>query len=384
MSARGPGTREHGGPDALWSHLEWRAGEHPDRVFVVAESPDGERREMDYGAVHREAEMMATIWSSLGVGSGSRVHVQLGNVPDFVVSLFAAARLGAVLVPTDPSATVDDVVYVTSHSGCVLSVVARQRADVVVSAAEMVHELAHVIAIDGTARGALDLTVLRSQAPAGAPAPAQVRSDDLAAVLYTSGTTGWPKGVMLTHANLLFAGRAVAELVRLRPDDRWLVTLPLSHANALHYSMMSAFVTGASVALVGRFDAADWSAAAHRTAPRPPWPVSLRCTPGSCSRCLPIAPTRPRICGLPCSPSISPPRSAPSWTAGFTPTGSRCTASPRRSPRASAIRCTVPSARTQSDDPPHGSRRVWSTPEATMFPPALQESSRSTASSGTL
>jgi carnitine-CoA ligase len=260
VTSPSPGTP---GPETLWGLLAWHAAEHPRRPFVVTDG-DG-RRDLTYGDVLREAEAMAAVWSSVGVGAGDRVHVQLGNVPEFVVGLFAAARLGAALVPTALSATVDDVVYVTSHAGCTLSLVARERADVVNAAAEMVPDLAHVIPVgDG---GGVDVIALHPPAaPAGAPRPpAAVRSGDVAAVLYTSGTTGWPKGVMITHANMLFAGQAVAELVRLRSDDRWLVTLPLSHANALLYSTMSAFVTGASVALVERFDPADWSAAAHRT-----------------------------------------------------------------------------------------------------------------------
>ena len=73
---------------------------------------------------------------------------------------------------------------------------------------------------------------------------------DLAAIVYTSVTIGWPKGVMVTNSNLLFAGEAVGSMLRVRPDDRWLVTLRLSHMNASSYLTMSALCAGGSIALV--------------------------------------------------------------------------------------------------------------------------------------
>jgi crotonobetaine/carnitine-CoA ligase len=82
---------------------------------------------------------------------------------------------------------------------------------------------------------------------------------ELLAVLYTSGTTSKPKGVMVSHAAYLHCGEAVAQHVRLRPEDRNLIVLPLFHGNAQYYSTMSALVTGASIALAPRFSASRWS-----------------------------------------------------------------------------------------------------------------------------
>jgi acyl-CoA synthetase (AMP-forming)/AMP-acid ligase II len=254
------GTRPAGTETSgtLAGRLAWQAAATPDRPFLVAEDGDGRLGVLTYDDVARRARAIAGLLNRLGVARGDRVHVQLGNVPEFLLCLFGAAHLGAVVVPTHPSATVDDVTYVMSHSRCRVSVTTVDHVHVVTAAAEMVPELAHVVSVDGPADGALDLATELAGASGEVP-PAPVDSRDLAAVLYTSGTSGWPKGVMLTHENLLFAGEAVGQLVRLRPEDRWLVTLPLSHANALLYSVMSAFVTGASAALVARFEPARWA-----------------------------------------------------------------------------------------------------------------------------
>ena len=101
------------------------------------------------------------------------------------------------------------------------------------------------------------------ETPPAAPAPSPT---DEAAILYTSGTTARPKGVLVTHANYLCAGETVARAVRLTPEDRQLCVLPLFHGNAQYYSTMSALVAGASVALMARFSASRFfdQAIAHR------------------------------------------------------------------------------------------------------------------------
>src|SRR5690625_3281721 len=76
--------------------------------------------------------------------------------------------------------------------------------------------------------------------------------------MFTSGTTSAPKGVQVTHANYLRAGRAVAEHLQITAEDRWLVTLPLFHGNAQYYCLMSALVSGATLALTPRFSASGW------------------------------------------------------------------------------------------------------------------------------
>lgn len=249
-------------PPTLSGQLSWRVEATPKRTFVVSTGPDGLPRELTYADLDCRARAFAALLTALGVAKGDTVHVQLGNCPDFLVCLFGAAHLGAVLVPTHPSATVDDVIYVTSHAGCRVSVVNTEQVPVIASVAEMVPELTQILSVGGPAEGATDLAAAGDLDADIGPAP--LEGSDLAAVLYTSGTSGWPKGVMVTHANLLFAGQSVAELFRVRPADRWLVTLPLSHANALNYQTMSAFVTGASVALIDRFDPATWAQSGRR------------------------------------------------------------------------------------------------------------------------
>lgn len=256
------------GPEASWGtgtvgeRLAWQAEQTPDRPFLLRAGVPGAAGALTYRQVLEQALSLTGLLASLGVGRGDRVHAQLGNTPELLVALFAVARLGAVLVPTHPSSTVDDITYVMSHASCRVSVCAVEHVAAVAEAAEMVDEVRHLVSVGGQREDSLAWEPTGDAPRVELPA-AGVGSRDLLAVLYTSGSSGWPKGVMLSHGNLLFAGEATAQLTRLVPEDRWLVTLPLSHANALLYSVMSAFVTGASAVLVAAFQAEGWTALAR-------------------------------------------------------------------------------------------------------------------------
>lgn len=97
--------------------LRQLADERGDDAFVVTEQPDSITA-ISFAELDRRARQMAGLLASLGVEKGDAVHVQLRNGPEFLTCLFGTAHLGAVLVPTNPAATVDDVAYVTSHASC--------------------------------------------------------------------------------------------------------------------------------------------------------------------------------------------------------------------------------------------------------------------------
>jgi carnitine-CoA ligase len=235
----------------LASVLRQHATASPQRVFIVSESAAGDVRPVTFAGLEARASRLARFLRSRGVGRGSRIHAHLPNCAEFAECLFAAAKLGAVLVPTSPDSTPDDLAYVLSHSGATVSVTEPALLPGVLEARDLAPDLGEVLlARSGQALpGSLLLEAALAE-ESDEPAGAQASPDDTAVILYTSGTTGWPKGVEISHASLLFAGEVVAASLRIRPDDRWLVALPLFHGNALFYSTMSALVTGGSLALM--------------------------------------------------------------------------------------------------------------------------------------
>jgi crotonobetaine/carnitine-CoA ligase len=155
-------------------------------------------------------------------------------------------------VPTSPLSTADEVGYVIEHSDCKVSIT---RPD-----------LRTAVAGAQSSDRILEPPILFRSDDSESRYSGKERAGplDVASVMYTSGTTSRPKGVLVTHANYLYAGEVVAQHLRLRPEDRWLIVLPLFHANAQYYSTMSALVTGASVAVIERFSASRWGAQAAR------------------------------------------------------------------------------------------------------------------------
>ena len=226
--------------------LRASAARHPDRPFLVYERAPGQVEETTWAELGARADRTAGALHRLGVGPGDRISVHLGNVPEFYDVWFGAALLGAAIVPSNPLSTAEELGFLIRHAGCRLAVT---QPDLLATTRQAAQGQASVVLVgqDWIKPGDRALGIED-------PAP-----EDVLGVLYTSGTTSRPKGVLVTHAAYLHAGDAVAGHLRLRPEDRNLVVLPLFHGNAQYYSSMSSFVSGASVALTPRFSASRWS-----------------------------------------------------------------------------------------------------------------------------
>jgi crotonobetaine/carnitine-CoA ligase len=236
------------GRESVFDVLDRMAAARPEAPFLVFEGDDGSEQQRTYAEMRDHALAAASSLQARRIGPGDRVHLHLNNCPEFLDCFFGAAALGAVVVPTNPLLTTDELGFIVDHAGCKLSVTAPDLGDAV----------AAVRGDEAISTDDLGDRALVSSRP--------VDSREPAAILYTSGTTSRPKGVLVTHANYLHVGNVVAGHLRVRREDRWLVVLPLFHANAQYYSTMSALVSGSSIALMSRFSASRWGrqAAHHR------------------------------------------------------------------------------------------------------------------------
>ena len=232
-----------------------------DETFLIFETPSGDVSRWSYGDFDGAVDRVAGTLVALGAEPGAAVHLALTNSPAFVAAWLAASRLGAWIVPSDPMGRAPELAGHIERTRPAVGLCSGARAGTYRAAAAAAGRMdLPVIALDEA-----DTTLAPFDAPplaaADRPAPGL---RERAAVMFTSGTTGRPKGVEVTQANYAFAGKVMAEAAGLSPEDRQLVVLPLFHANAQYYSFASAIWTGASVALMPAFSASGFLPAAAR------------------------------------------------------------------------------------------------------------------------
>lgn len=247
-------------PDAVTFATTWeRSVERaPADTFLVFEAPDGAVTSWTYGEFDAVVARCAGMLRAAGVGEGAAVSVALTNSPAFVAIWIAATRLGACLVPSDPMGATPELTGHIARTRPVVGFCATTRAESYRTAAAAAGTSTTVVEID---EADAVLSVFGDQTFTDWPVPAL---EARAAVMFTSGTTGRPKGVEISQANYAFAGTTMAAACDLQAQHRQLVVLPLFHANAQFYSFASAIWVGASVALMHTFSASGFLTQAAR------------------------------------------------------------------------------------------------------------------------
>ena len=237
--------------------IDAQADAQPQAPFVLAPEPDVA---LTYGQLRATARALAAELDGLGVAPGEPVAFMLGNGISAATLFLGVMYAGRVVAPQNLLAQDSYLEYALAHSGTRLlfcaddmaprlhALVARAKLPIVV----------RTVGLDG-----LGLASGREAALA------DIAASDAALLMYTSGTTGQPKGALLTHANLVAAGRAVAGSLGLGAHDRVLSSLPLYHVNGQCIATVSPLVSGGSIVLPHRFSTSAWWTLVERY--RPTW-----------------------------------------------------------------------------------------------------------------
>jgi long-chain acyl-CoA synthetase len=241
-------------PRSLAALFAETASHHPEREAVVA----GGRR-VTYGELDRLAGLIAGNLAARGIVAGERVALLLCNGVEFVAYMMASARLGAIVVPLGARLKAPELDDAINDCGAAALVYESEYAGNLPEWSAL-PTLRLRILIDGAAQGAAPGSAFL--APIEAPAPSPAAEEDAAFILYTSGTTGRPKGAMLTHLGIIHSTRNFALCLELGAQDRAVLTVPASHVTGLVAIVLTMLGCGGCTIMMRAFKARDFLALA--------------------------------------------------------------------------------------------------------------------------
>ncbi|WP_323039170.1 class I adenylate-forming enzyme family protein [Gemmobacter sp.] len=205
-----------------------------------AEALVGAGRRLTWAALAAEVDRVAGALAEQGVAMGDRVVMVMGNRPDFVITLFALFRLGAVAVPVSTRSAVAEVAFVITNT----------------TARLVVHDAALAGLVPD---GAVALAFAGLEGAAPLPALADLPAEDeVAMILHTSGTTGKPKGAMLTHLAQIHAAMFYQVALGLTAQDRVVASVPLNHLTGISALICAPMRAGAALVIMENFRAKDF------------------------------------------------------------------------------------------------------------------------------
>ncbi len=225
IRATGPQTGRSAAADL--THLPWSSPSAGSYAPCVRDNSV----QLTYLALERRAAACAEQLTTLGIRAGDVIAIMLPNSVPLLVAMLAAWRIGAAVTPINPTFTARELAYQLSDSGAALLIAAEAPA----------HDLPQLRPSEFVTTPTAEITT------------PDIRPDAIALLVYTSGSTGQPKGVMLDHANLSAMASSLVTHVGMGVDDQALLVLPLFHVNSLCVSFLAPISAGGSVSILERF-----------------------------------------------------------------------------------------------------------------------------------
>ena len=208
-----------------------------------------------YAALEVQVAHLAGGFAACGVARGDRVAILVSNRHEFLLTLLACLRLGAIAVPSNIREGTPELEYILGHCGAILLVHGPEVADRM-PARSALPALAHVIAID--------TPEFEHLCGGNATVPQEVCEEETAVILYTSGTTGRPKGAMLTHFNIIHSAMHFELCMGLAHGERSLLSVPASHVTGLVANIFTMLQSAGCTVMLETFRAEDFLGLAAR------------------------------------------------------------------------------------------------------------------------
>ncbi|RYF33581.1 MAG: AMP-dependent synthetase [Comamonadaceae bacterium] len=256
------------GEKPLHEYLRQHAQQQPEKAAIVWYG-----RKISYAELDRLSDAFAETLHAIGVGKGDRVALFLQNCPQYVVAHFGIQKLGAIVSPCSPMFKAHEFAYQVGDLGAKAIVAADHLVPIVLSVRDRV-DVSNVYSVrysdflpatptvrvpdEVAARRPVPAEVIDFQAAIASASPKPPRPelsmDDVALMTYTSGTTGMPKGAMLSYRNALYKTAVGAEMFRIRNEDTMLAVAPVYHIAGMICGVTLLAYTGATIVLLNRMD----------------------------------------------------------------------------------------------------------------------------------
>lgn len=208
---------------------------------------DDKYQGITFAEVEYRVRCLGASLKELGISHGDRVALLSENRPEWSVSYLSIVSLGATAVPLDALSKIDDLEPIINHSGAKGIITSNKFLDQIKEKRERLPDIRFVISMDAK-ESTVDILslqkLIQNKKPSG---KSEVSEEDLAAIVYTSGTTGIPKGVMLTHKNIVTNILAIAQLFDIGPKDNFLSVLPIHHMFETTCGFLGPFYLGAKI-----------------------------------------------------------------------------------------------------------------------------------------
>ena len=221
-----------------------RAKSKPKKPFIFFND-----KKITYGEANKITNKIAAAMQLKGITKGDRIAVMLENSPEFVFTLFAAAKCGAIVVPVNTFLKRDEVSYILKDSGAKIFVTSPEFAEVASKIDKEIKSLKYVITYKNAHFRSENFYVISENMSEADMLP-DVTENDSALLIYSSGTTGHPKGAELTHKNLIANAAACASRFKVNSKEKFLLFLPSFHSYAMMTCLILPTFCGASVIIL--------------------------------------------------------------------------------------------------------------------------------------
>ncbi len=250
---------EVSGTQSIPDLLQEKVRLHPDKHFVVFEDTDGRVTSLTYAEFGERVNRLANALTADGLQAGQTVALMVSTSPEFLISWFAINQAGAVMVPVNVFYAADELQYLLNNSDSV-GFIGEPK---FIALFNEVEAVCPGVRIKVSTRAADGLTGFRllPDILANAPSTCQITRvppEAPSQIVYTSGTTSRPKGVVISHTSSLVQGISVAMLFGMTPADRCCVVLPLFHVNGQYVGVMPTLTVGGTIVLLEQYSATNY------------------------------------------------------------------------------------------------------------------------------